>query len=580
MAVVYLKSADICIRFDKNEKWRLEGCPGKAEKISLDKPIYALEPVRGNIDWVYENFSTKEIAPKVDEFMRQKLEEHTPLEPFPASHQFRIHPPFDGPMEHQRRVLDMSWGKKEFAVFHEMGCGKSLTAISLASARWEASHIQGLLVVCPTAIKFNWQKEIDKHWPETSRYSSYVLYPDNMSRVHEWMVDDVQACKILVVGVESLSQGTAWTVANRFLEMFPSMMVVDESSRIKTPYKYDKKQQKVRAGVRTYRCVQLGKLASYRLAMTGTSVTQGLQDLYSQFEFLNPNIIGSPNYYAFRNAYCIMGGAMGKKIVGYQNTQKLFRLLAPYVDVCRLDDVADIPEFATNEIVVSLTQHQRRLMKQLKEEMVAEYGDRHLAINTALEYMLRAQQIVGGFMPIRREDAHLLRKSESKYESVPLEESPKLDAALEWAQEIPHKGIIWARFVPEIQRIKHELDKLDIDCVTFYGDTAEEERQRAVREFEDPDSPVKIFLGNPATGGIGIDLIQGTRVLYYSNSFSLETRLQSMARSRRLGQTKGGEYTDLISNAQIDLHIVRALNRKMSISDYAREMLDDPGNLI
>ncbi len=580
MAVVYLKSGNICLRFEKDEKWRLNGCPGSAEKMSLDRPIYALEPLRGNIDWVYENFSQNEIAPRVDEFMRQKIEETLPSEPFPTEHQFRIHPPFDGPMEHQRRVLDIAWNKKEFAVFHEMGCGKSLTAISLASAHYEAFHIQGLLVVCPTAIKFNWQKEIDKHWPENLRFSSFVLYPSNMSTVHDWMVEDVNACKILVMGVESLSQGSAWTVGQRFLEMFPSMMVVDESSRIKSPYTFDRKKNKITKGIRTFRCVELGKLAQYRVAMTGTSVTQGLQDLYSQFEFLNPNIIGAPNYYAFRNSYCIMGGAMGKQIVGYQNTQKLFKLLTPYVDVCKLDDVADIPEFSNNEITVKLTDHQKRLMSQLREEMIAVYGDRTLTINTALEYMLRAQQIVGGFMPLKREDAHLLRKSESKYESVPLGENPKLDAALEWAEEIPHKGIIWARFVPEIEKLKYEMDKLGIVNVTFYGETKEEHRQLAVQEFEDPDSSVKIFLGNPATGGIGIDLLQGTRVLYYSNSFSLETRLQSMARSRRLGQTKGGEYTDLLSNSQIDSHIARSIAKKMSIREYAETMLDEPENLI
>lgn len=582
MAIIYLKSGEVVLRLNKkDERWRLKGCPSTPTRTS-DKEIYQLETNRSTIEWIYSNFNRAEISPRVDDFMRARMTAEIPDTPFPTDYEFNIIPPFNGPMENQRRVLDRAWMKDSFAIFHEMGCGKSLSAISLVAAYWMHGETQGALIVCPTAIKFNWVRQLEIHWPSNEYVDWYVLYPHNMRTCEEWIKEDTDACKILIAGVEALSQGNAWKMAEKFLNSTDSMMIIDESSRIKTPYLIDKKKGIVKKGIRTYRCVELGKLAKRRIIMTGTQVTQGIEDLYSQFEFLDPAIIGSSNFFAFRNAYCVMGGAMGKQIVGYRDTQKLFQLLAPYTDVCRLDEIADIPEAVQNELIVRLTDEQNSLIRQLKDELMAEFQGRTLTINTILEYMLRAQQVVGGFMPLKKEDAHLLRKSESKYESLPLSTNPKLDAALEWVQELPPggKAIIWARFIPEIKRIKRSLDDQGVSCVTFYGETAEEDRKRNVEKFEDTSSGVRIFLGNPATGGIGIDLIQGRHVLYYSNSFSLETRLQSMARSRRLGQTEVVTYTDLMSPARIDRSIAASIAKKISVSDYARTMLSNPEDLI
>lgn len=573
MAVVYLKAGVVQIRLDKDEKWRLAGSPVKPEKVSLDKHIYAIEVNRSSVEWMGDNFSTKEIAPKCREFMRTRLLAEIPDEPFPRDHRFRIIPPFQGPLPNQARVMDRAWRKPGFGIFHEMGCGKTLSAISLISAYWEDESIHGALVTCPTSIKFNWVKELNKHWPETSDFEVWVLTPDNMTRVDTWIGEDQdKKCKVLVVGIEALSQGTAWTKAERFLGCHDALMVVDESSRIKSPWQYSARKKKVIAGMRTYRSVHLGKLAKHRLIMTGTSVTQGLQDLYSQFEFLDPSIIGSSNFYSFRNEYCVLGGAMGKQIVGYRNTNKLFGLIRPYCDVAVLDDIKDVP-FLDDQLLVRMTPIQKSLTKKLKDEMFAEYEGRKLEINTILEFMLRAQQIVGGFMPVEKNNVHLLKQSESKYECEPLKENPKFDAAMDWVDGLNgKKAIIWARFIPEIEMFAKALDGY---CVTFYGATSEEDRAKNVAAFEDPDSKARVFVGNPHTGGIGIDLIQGRHVLYYSNSFSLETRLQSRARSRRVNQDEMVHYVDLLSDAAIDKTLTQSIIKKMSVADYARTELSD-----
>jgi SNF2 family DNA or RNA helicase len=102
---------------------------------------------------------------------------------------------------------------------------------------------------------------------------------------------------------------------------------------------------------------------------------------------------------------------------------------------------------------------------------------------------------------------------------------------------------------------------------TYYGDTDDEERRRVVREFQDPDSPLRFFVGNPRTGGYGLTLTAANLVVYYSNSFDLEVRLQSEDRAHRIGQKHHVTYVDLMSPRTVDEKIVKALRSKIDIAN-------------
>jgi SNF2 family DNA or RNA helicase len=107
---------------------------------------------------------------------------------------------------------------------------------------------------------------------------------------------------------------------------------------------------------------------------------------------------------------------------------------------------------------------------------------------------------------------------------------------------------------------------------SYFGDTPSEERQEIITRFQDPDSELKYFVGNTQTGGYGITLTEAQNVVYYSNNFDLEKRLQSEDRAHRIGQTNKVTYVDLVAKDTVDEKIVKALRNKLNL---AQEVLGD-----
>ena len=100
----------------------------------------------------------------------------------------------------------------------------------------------------------------------------------------------------------------------------------------------------------------------------------------------------------------------------------------------------------------------------------------------------------------------------------------------------------------------------------FYGATPGEERQLIVERFQDPDSPLRFFVGQPRTGGYGLTLTEAHTVIYYSNGYDLEVRLQSEDRAHRIGQTNKVTYIDIIAENTVDEKVIQALRDKINIS--------------
>lgn len=462
------------------------------------------------------------------------------------------------PMKHQTTAMRKAWNKEEFALFMEMGTGKTFTTIALAGHRFNHYRIDAVLVICPTSIKAVWDQEVEIMSPVPAIAHVHM---SGANRATEGFTE--MACeqlKYLVIGVEGLSQGAVADLARTFVKKHDCLVVVDESSRIKNA-----------DASRTKKAIALGDSAEYRMILTGTPITQGIVDLYGQFRFLGQHIIGLKSFFVFRNMYCIMGGFQGKKILGYQNEDMLMNKIAPYVYQVKKEECLDLPDKVYTRLKVEPTKQQLTALKNLADFYEHEQDGAILTASTVLERMTRYQQILGGNFPFL--DLELER-----YDTKPIEgKNPKLDALLDHLSGVASdtKVIIWARFRPEIALISEALQKAhgSETVIEYHGGVSETDRRTSVREFQDPSSPRRFFIANQQTAGMGITLTQATLAYYYSNSFSLEDRMQSEDRCHRKGQTKKCTYIDIWATNPADLMIGKALSSKKDLAMLVDEEL-------
>lgn len=429
-----------------------------------------------------------------------------------------------------------AWPVPGFAFFWVMGAGKTLATIALANLRRSHGLIDRLLIIAPTSIKGVWVKEFDRY----SALPHHIFVMESGGAPPAlW-----NEFPIMVVGVEALSQGGAFDVAKEFVAGGRCMVALDESSTIKN---HD--------ATRTERSWELGEESLFRLILTGTNVTQGLQDLYGQMRFVDPTIIGELSYYTFRNKYCVMGGFEERKIVGYKNVDQLLDKIRPFCDVIK--EVEGLPDKMYQTRVVKASALQHRMCKELAKDMATEYGSGIISVQNTLEAMLRFQQIAGGFDP----------------EGNPLPTNPKMAELLSLLDEWSGKAIIWARYLPEVRGIAAALEKNQPgSTMVITGEVPPPMRQPMVDEFE-VSKEKRWLVVNQQTCGKGLTILAPKLSIYYSNTFSLEDRLQSEKRNHRIGQTESVMYVDLQSDLKVDRMVLTALQNKLDVSEYVNNGL-------
>tara|TARA_R110000803_G_scaffold23018_10_gene56731 strand:+ start:338 stop:1234 length:897 start_codon:yes stop_codon:yes gene_type:complete len=284
-------------------------------------------------------------------------------------------------------------------------------------------------------------------------------------------------------------------------------------------------------------------------------------DLFSQCAFLADKSLGFNSYYAFQSRYAniqqrTMGHRSFQQITGYRRLDELAEKLDTFSNRVLKIDCLDLPAKVYIRRDVELTPEQDRLYRQMKKLALAKLESGELATTASvLTQIMRLQQICcGHLMPDEGE--------------IQLVKSNRLNELLEVADELQGKAIIWATYTHDIQQIATTLrDRFGPDSVaTYYGDTPQDERQEIVNDFQDPDNPLRFFVGQPKTGGYGITLTAANTVIYFSNSYDLEIRLQSEDRAHRIGQTNKVTYIDLVSPGTIDEKILQALRDKVDIA--------------
>ena len=456
------------------------------------------------------------------------------------------------PYAHQLKALEMSWNKEVFAYFMEMGTGKSKVLLDNISMLYDKGKIDGALIIAPKGVYKNWSDaEIPVHLVNHIEKKT-VLWQALINQKQQLKLDSLFKPEvdlhILIMNVEAFSTRKGVAFAEKFLLSHNTLMAIDESTTIKNP-----------GAKRTKAIVKLGERAKYRRILTGSPVTKSPLDLYKQCEFLDPWLLGHNSYYSFRTRYAIMksanfNGRSVQIVVGYKNLAELSEKLKGFSYRVLKDDCLDLPPKTFMKRVIQLSPEQKKLYQQMKQLALAEMNGKMTTTATALTQLMRLQQITCGHFKADDDSVQEIKNN-------------RIDELMELLEEVEGKAVIWAHWRHDIATIVREIEKeYPGSVMTYYGDTTTDDRQKAIREMQDPESKIRFLVGTPQTGGYGITLTGASTMIYYSNGYDLEKRKQSEARIDRIGQKKPMTYIDILAEDTVDERIVKALRKKINIA--------------
>ena len=456
------------------------------------------------------------------------------------------------PYAHQLKALEMSWKKEVFAYFMEMGTGKSKVLLDNISMLYDKGKINGALIVAPKGVYKNWlDSEIPEHLVEHIQ-KKVVLWQALINQKQQEKLDTLFKPEIdlhiLIMNVEAFSTKKGVQFAGKFLDSHNALMAIDESTTIKNP-----------GAKRTKAIVTLGKKAKYRRILTGSPVTKSPLDLYKQCEFLDPWLLAHWSYYSFRTRYAIMkaahfNGRSVQVVVGYQHLAELSEKLKPFSYRVLKDDCLDLPPKTFMKRVIQLSSEQKNLYEQMRKLALAELNGKRITTVNVVTQLMRLQQITCGHFKADDDSIQEIKNN-------------RITELINVLEEVEGKAVIWAHWRHDIATIVREIEKeYPGSVMTYYGDTTTEDRQKAIREMQDPESKIRFLVGTPQTGGYGITLTGASTMIYYSNGYDLEKRQQSEARIDRIGQKKPMTYIDILAEDTIDEKIVKALRKKVNIA--------------
>jgi SNF2 family DNA or RNA helicase len=516
--------------------------------------VWRAPAIRANARYLLNLVSDGRIAVsrEVQLALSKALEPPAPIrQEFPSWYKFKT-----TPRPYQVQALHFMWSRPQGGLFMDMGTGKTKTWIDYACAMRMADKLDAGVIVCPVSIRDQWVEEVGLHSPLPMDICILNHEGYNFQR---WF-DHEHDFPLLICGIESLSAGNAWKDLARFVNAYTKLgMNVDEASKIKN-----------HGAIRSQRVVDIGKGAAYRHISTGTPISHGPMDLYMEFEFLDPNIIGVGDFYSFRNRYAVMGGFEGRQIVGYQNLDELIEIVAPFVFQVKKEHVAkDLPPKSYQVRTIKMPAEQRTLYDRVKREVEVELADGAINVDNTLVKLLRLSEITSGYYVTEKldEDGNKVRTRHR------FKEDPKTLELLNILEDTDQSAIIWCPFRDQLDRVVTALRKeYGPDClVEFHGGIPKDEREEAKQKFQ--TGQARFFVGNAATGGLGLNLQRGTLMVYMGNTFNSIDREQSEDRFYRIGQLKPTTVVDILAEKTFDHKVMDNLKMKKDISTYVAEQI-------
>ncbi len=443
------------------------------------------------------------------------------------------------PFEHQILGTKEFILNKYFANFDEMGAGKTKQVIDAAGFLYEADEIDCVLIICPAQVKDVWIHPV---------YSQIIEHSFVKGVIHEFtsstkaIPDKERGLTWVVTSVELLRNPERVAELLRLLKSRKFWAVVDESSTISN-----------HKASQTRGVMKIKPKAARRSILNGTPQGNTPLTLYSQMDFLDTNILGFKNFFAFRNRHCVMGGYMGKQVIKFERIEEIQNKIKPYCVRRLKSDCLDIlPKMKAPIIEVRLNKDTWAKYTSMREEFVAYLSsneDEVSIVSTAPTKALRLAQICSGFLggfhspdsddPVTVEIGCELTDAWLDYYDYRL----KLDAN--------YRLITWCRFRPEIARLAKKVRERFpyVHVSVLSGGLSKSERDEAKSLFH-PDAPdiegPALLIGQPQAGRFGLNFTKCSNADYLSNDHSFLTRSQSEDRIHRPGQRFQAMFQDYV----------------------------------
>lgn len=525
--------------------------------------------------------------------------------------------------EHQIQAFSFIKEKNVFALFMEMGTGKSKVVIEKIYDLYSKSLIDSAIIISPNAVKEQWiTEQFEIHYPEEA-WNGFVwdgVKTKKSLAEFEKKFYDPQLL-IFSVNVEAFQSSNIESYIELFLQKRKSAIIIDESAKIKNGRRKPFKGKRSGA-IRTNKILDYFERSPYKGILTGTPTPNNPFDLWSQFEFLKKNFFDMDHflfvhhhgimiqkatndgkrYYTVLDevTYNIIKNALKRtevlnhnaveslairygvktndilnirkmeKFSGYKNLEELKRKISSITFFVKKEDCLDLPDKVYETLYCVMHKEQEKIYKELKQQMYSEYGGKELTVTNKMVMALRLQMITGGLFPYSDSTIKIDKEGEefldTHFEYSRIEDNCKVKVLLDDLENVDQSTsiIVWARFRGEIEMISDALTMEGYSCEKYYGGSSIE----VIDKFKNKE--IKILVANPLKGGEGLNLQVSTLHYFYSNSFKADSRLQAEDRSHRIGQVNKVTYKDLICKGTIDETVYKVLKRKENLINYFR----------
>lgn len=454
--------------------------------------------------------------------------------------------------KHQADVLDRFATESEAALLHEMGTGKTTSAIALCRAKYSiAAQVLPTLIVSPVATLFNWLEEFERNSPPHVFEQVQVLTGSQAYRIGQFVGSTK---KIFITNPEAFDMKEL-TIHFKVYKF--KIIVVDELHRFK--------------GHKSKRLASLLKVSDYvenRIGLTGTLILNSYLDIWAPWRFLDKGKTFDQNFFVFRERFFRDSNIGWKGKTGYFPLyvpkhgieSEISALISSKSSRVTKDECLDLPPLVMKKEYVELSKEQNKAYVDMRDELIAEISSGTCVASNALVRVLRLLQILSGYLQV-----HTI---ENEKLCVAVKENPRLDRLVELLTELApqHKVIVWCSFQENYRSIAKELDALEIPYAELTGMT--KDRQAEIDRFQ-KDPKCRVMISNPQAGGVGVNLTAASYAIYYSRGYSLGDRLQSEARCHRGGSEihKSITLIDLVAKDTLDEDVLSALLRKENFAE-------------